>query len=115
MVKIIANPKKVIKILQAQNKYFATSKLQVVKDKKIAKDLLDYERSQKNQFKKIICHKIGMVYMKGEQTSEDDILGNRTYWSLTHVKHRPPRYSQLVAGEKVAWHVSCHKVSLLGC
>jgi ankyrin repeat protein len=76
MVKIIANPKKVIKILQAQNKYFATSKLQVVKDKKIAKDLLDYERSQKNQFKKIICHKIGMVYMKGEQTSEDDILGN---------------------------------------
>jgi hypothetical protein len=90
MVKIIANPKKVIKILQAQNKYFATSKLQVVKDKKISKDLLDYERSQKNQFKKIICHKIGMVYMKGEQTSEDDILGNRTYRSVTRVKHRPP-------------------------
>ncbi len=77
MVKIIANPKKVIKILQAQNKYFATSKLQVVKDKTITKDLLDYERSQKNQFKKIICHKIGMVYMKGGQASEEEILGNR--------------------------------------
>ena len=78
MVKIAANPKKVIKILQAQNKYFATSKLQVVKDKKVIKELLDYERSQKNQFKKIICHKIGMVYMRGGQNDEDEILGNRT-------------------------------------
>jgi RAP1 GTPase activating protein 1 len=75
-IKLIQHPRKIIKLLQQQNKHLQSAKLQLCKDPKLINDLFEYEKNQKNQFNKIICHKIGVIYVKAGQTTEEEILSN---------------------------------------
>lgn len=71
------NAKKIIKLLQQQNEAFRTTKFFAVKEPSLADELLNFERTEKNQFRTVCSHKVGIVYVKEGQITEEEILGNK--------------------------------------
>lgn len=71
------NAKKLIKLLQQQNDAFKTTKFIPVKEPALADELLNFERTEKNQFRSTFSHKVGIVYVKEGQITEEEILANK--------------------------------------
>ena len=71
------NAKKLIKLLQEQNEALKNAKLVAVKDPTMSDQLLEYEKTEKNVFRSICSHKVGIVYVKEGQITEEEILGNK--------------------------------------
>lgn len=74
--KSISSSKKLIKHLQESSEILRNSKLISCKDTELTNELLAFEKLEKNQFKKISNHKIGVLYVREGQKTEDEILGN---------------------------------------
>lgn len=72
------NSKKILKILEDHNADIKNAKLIPCKDNNIAYDLLEFEKTEKNQFNKINTHKVGILYVKEGQKTEEEILENKT-------------------------------------
>lgn len=70
--------KKLLKILEDRNVDIKNAKLIPCKDNNIINELLEFEKTEKNQFNKINNHKIGILYVKEGQKTEEEILGNET-------------------------------------
>jgi hypothetical protein len=68
----------VLRLLLENNQQLKDAKLVRVKDHQLVSQLLNYERVEKNQFKRISQHKIGVLYVKEGQTTEEAVLGNRS-------------------------------------
>eukprot|EP01122_Echinamoeba_exundans_P011084 TRINITY_DN428_c1_g1_i1.p1 TRINITY_DN428_c1_g1~~TRINITY_DN428_c1_g1_i1.p1 ORF type:complete len:1357 (+),score=281.76 TRINITY_DN428_c1_g1_i1:175-4245(+) len=68
----------VLRLMLENNSQLKDAKLVRVKDPQLIAELLDYERVEKNQFKRISQHKIGILYVKEGQTTEEAVLGNRS-------------------------------------
>jgi phosphoribosylcarboxyaminoimidazole (NCAIR) mutase len=69
--------KKLIKLMQDQNDTLKNAKLYPVKDVALSDQLLEFEKAEKNAFKSISSHKIGIVYVKEGQITEEEVLGNK--------------------------------------
>jgi hypothetical protein len=71
------NAKRLIKMMLEQNEAFKTTKWHPIKDPALSDELLDYEKAEKNQFRVTYSHKVGIIYVKEGQITEEEILGNK--------------------------------------
>lgn len=69
--------KKLVRLMQEQNEALKNAKIYAVKDGSLADQLLEYEKAEKNQFRPICTHKVGVVYVKEGQITEEEVLGNK--------------------------------------
>ena len=84
---LILNSKRLLKILQDSSRELAETKLVPCKDTKLISELLEYEKTEKNQFKKISQHKIGVIYVGEGQTTEEEVFRNSKLPFYTHHTH----------------------------
>lgn len=68
--------KKMIRLIQESSEMFRSVNLSGSKDPGLIEELLAFEKLEKNQFKKISNHKIGIIYVREDQTTEPEIFGN---------------------------------------
>lgn len=68
--------KKLLKVLQDLNADIKRSQLTPCKDSLLIQDLLEFEKTEKNQFRKINNHKVGILYIKEGQVTEEEMFGN---------------------------------------
>lgn len=73
-----AQHKTVLRLVVDNSPQLKDARLTAVKDAELITELLSYERVEKNQFRRISQHKIGILYVKEGQTTEEAVLGNRS-------------------------------------
>lgn len=69
--------KKIIKLMQEQNEALKNSKFYAIKDVTLSDELLAFEKAEKNAFRSICSHKVGIVCVKEGQISEEEVLSNK--------------------------------------
>jgi hypothetical protein len=86
--------KLLIKAMIEGNEDLKNLKIVACKDPVLTDELLNYEKSEKNQFSKISYHKVGVLYIRDAQATEEEILGNR---------HSSERFEQFLTflGQKI--------------